>query len=69
MGIKHLVKISDLMQDKKLYSKNEIRVKLGIDYYTVVECIEYLQKEKKIIRCEDNGVERYKWVARKSKVA
>ena len=65
MGLKFLKSIEDFMRAnlKTSYSKTEIRDTLNINYYTVLDVLAYLLKEKKIKKVKKVGeVEKYIWV-------
>ena len=63
MGIKHLVKIENYFKrykDKSFY--RVIFVKKGISYDTVLEVIDLLLKQGKIIKIKEKHEVKYQWV-------
>lgn len=60
MGIKHLKAIVDLLKtEKNPVSKVYIRDKLKMDYNSLLDHLDYLDKAGEIKKTEINGVEKW----------
>ena len=62
MGIKHLRSIEHLLRtNNKFFSKTEIKDTLVIDYYSVIEILEYFVDDKKVVVKDFDGIKKYSW--------
>lgn len=65
MGIKHLKRIETIMKRNRQvsFTRTELRDALKTDYNSVLEAIEYLEKQKRIVKAEGSRPDlfRYKW--------
>ena len=62
MGIKHLIKIENLMKNKGWFSKTEIRDSIQMDMYKLQDTLQYFVKKGIIsTKKDEKGIKRYRW--------
>lgn len=62
MGLKHLKKVEIFLKENyDMFTKTDIRDILNVDFNTLTEILDYLLKEKKVIKVKQKSIDKYAW--------